>query len=208
MRPLRREGPSADVKWNEGVLLIRRSQTIGDDMMETTKTDLHQRLHLPAELLDVLRWHVDTQLNDRMRASELLFPSIVGRFRSRSCLDKPFANVAKTIGLGYTFTARGMRRTYQDLAREAGIHDAVTRAISGHTTQECNFALDATRRRGTGRDREGRRHRDSRRRCHRPIGRARASRREVAGVSIDAKITGSDDLNDSKPKFSRTASRF
>jgi hypothetical protein len=27
-----------------------------------------------------------------------------------------------------------MRRTYQDLARAAGIHDAVTRAISGHAT--------------------------------------------------------------------------
>lgn len=29
---------------------------------------------------------------------------------------------------------RGMRRTYQDLVRAAGIHDAVTRAISGHAT--------------------------------------------------------------------------
>lgn len=145
MRPLRREGPSADVKWNEGILLIRRSQTIGDEVMETTKTDLHQRLHLPPELLGVLRWHVDTQLNDRMRASELLFPSRVGGFRARSCLDKPFANVAKKIGLGYTFTARGMRRTYQDLAREAGIHDAVTRAISGHTTQEMQLRYSTPR---------------------------------------------------------------
>lgn len=29
-----------------------------------------------------------------------------------------------------------MRRTYQDLARVAGIHDVVTRAISGHATAE------------------------------------------------------------------------
>ena len=34
----------------------------------------------------------------------------------------------------FNFTPRGMRRTYQDLARAAGIHDAVTRAISGHAT--------------------------------------------------------------------------
>lgn len=136
MRPLRREGPSADIKWDESVLLIRRSQTIGDDVMETTKNKKHQRLLLPSDLMEVLRWHVETQFSDKMRATDLLFPSVVGGFRARSCLDKPFADVAKKIGLGYTFTARGMRRTYQDMAREAGIHDAVTRAISGHMTQE------------------------------------------------------------------------
>jgi hypothetical protein len=135
LRPLRRDGANADIKWNEGVLLIRRSQTIGEDVMETTKTDLHQRLTLPRELLDVLRWHVDEQLlHTPMRMSELLFPSVSGGFRARSVLDKPFEEVSKAIGLPFRFTPRGMRRTYQDLARAAGIHDVVTRAISGHVT--------------------------------------------------------------------------
>jgi integrase len=126
LRPLRREGPNADLKWAEGVLLIRRSHTIGNEVMETTKTDLHQRLALPLEALDVLRWHVDAVLHPKkMRESELLFPAVTGGFRACSCLDKPFAEVAKKIGLGYRFTPRGMRRTYQDLARAAGIHDAV-----------------------------------------------------------------------------------
>jgi len=135
--PLRREGATPDIKWDEGILLIRRSQTLGDEVMETTKTDLHQRLALPRELLKVLRWHVDTQLlRKNMRLSELLFPSVVGGFRARSCLDKPFKAVSDAIELGYNFTPRGMRRTYQDLARAAGIHDVVTRAISGHATAE------------------------------------------------------------------------
>lgn len=135
LRPLRREGPSADIKWEDGILLIRRSQTIGDEVMETTKTDLHQRLTLPPELLDVLRWHVNEQiLHTPMRKSDLLFPSVTGGFRARSVLDKPFREVGKLIGLTFNFTPRGMRRTYQDLARAAGIHDAVTRAISGHAT--------------------------------------------------------------------------
>lgn len=34
-----------------------------------------------------------------------------------------------------SFTPRGMRRRYQVLARAAGVHDAETRAISGHVTQ-------------------------------------------------------------------------
>ncbi|MBK9032066.1 MAG: hypothetical protein IPL61_12205 [Myxococcales bacterium] len=135
LRPLRRAGAHADIKWKEGILLIRRSQTLGDDVMETTKTDLHQRLTLPPELLDVLHWHVDEMLTlTKMRSSELLFPAITGGFRSRSCLDKPFADVATAIKLPHRFTPRGMRRTYQDLARAAGVHDAVTRAISGHAT--------------------------------------------------------------------------
>lgn len=135
LRPLRREGSNADIKWKDGILLIRRSQTLGNDVMETTKTDLHQRLALPPELLDVLRWHVDNVLlPHKMRHSELLFPATTGGFRSRSCLDKPFAAVSKAIALPHRFTPRGMRRTYQDLARAAGVHDAVTRAISGHAT--------------------------------------------------------------------------
>jgi len=135
LRPLRRCGPNADIKWDEGVLLVRRSQTIGDDAMETTKTDLHQRLTLPREVLAVLRWHVEEQvLRKKMRESELLFPAVTGRHRARSVLDKPFDEVSKAIGLKLNFTPRGMRRTYQDLARAAGIHDAVTRAISGHAT--------------------------------------------------------------------------
>lgn len=68
--------------------------------------------------------------------SDLLFPSVVGGFRARACLDKPFKAVIEAIELGYNFTPRGMRRTYQDLARAAGIHDVVTRAISGHATPE------------------------------------------------------------------------
>jgi integrase len=83
----------------------------------------------------VLRWHVEEQLlPKKMRESELLFPSVTGGFRARSVLDKPFDEVSKAIGLKFNFTPRGMRRTYQDLCRAAGIHDAVTRVISGHAT--------------------------------------------------------------------------
>jgi hypothetical protein len=135
LRPLRRDGESADIKWKDGLLLIRRSQTIGNVVMETTKTDLHQRLALPPEVLDVLRWHINERLlPKKMRESDLLFPATTGGFRARSVLDKPFEEVCEAIKLPYRLTPRGMRRTYQDLARAAGVHDAVTRAISGHAT--------------------------------------------------------------------------
>ena len=40
------------------------------------------------------------------------------------------------IGLRFRFTPRGMRRTFQDLARAAEVKDIVTRRISGHLTEE------------------------------------------------------------------------
>jgi site-specific recombinase XerD len=136
MRPLRRKGPRADVRWEEGVLLIRRSQTLGDEAMERTKTGRNQRLALPRELMDILRWHADNLSPGRMRDSDLLFPSETGGYRSRSSLDRPLRVVARAIGIEKTITPRAMRRTFQDLARAAQVNDIVTRAISGHATEE------------------------------------------------------------------------
>ena len=85
----------------------------------------------------MLRWHVDTQLRlGPQQGSNLLFPSEIGGFRSRSCLDKPFDDVAKTTGLKKHVSPRAMRRTFQDLARAAEVRDVVTRSISGHATEE------------------------------------------------------------------------
>jgi hypothetical protein len=84
-----------------------------------------------------LRWHIDTQLRPGpQKESELLFPSEIGGYRSRSCLDKPFADVAKAIDLKKHISPRAMRRTFQDLARAAEVRDVVTRSISGHATEE------------------------------------------------------------------------
>jgi integrase len=136
-RPLRRRGELADVKWDENVLLVRRSQTVDDEVMETTKTKRRQKLFLPNELMDVLRWHVEQQIPDRFKAeSDLLFPSDTGGFRSRSVLDRQFREVVEAIKLGKHLTPRGMRRTYQDLARAAEMKDLVTGTISGHATEQ------------------------------------------------------------------------
>jgi len=155
LRPLRARGASADVKWDEGKLLVRRSHTHRAEVMDATKTGRDQVIALDERQLEVLRWHVDRldRENERrakrdpqnaaaMAASELLFPSPPtrwndgGGFRSCSCLDKPFAEVATAIGLTYKVTPRAMRRTYQDIARAASVADVVTRAISGHATPE------------------------------------------------------------------------
>ena len=73
--------------------------------------------------------------NDRMRESDLLFPSRIGGFHAENVLVKPFTEVAKSLKLGKKLTPRGMRRTFQDLARAAEVKDVVTRAVSGHATE-------------------------------------------------------------------------
>jgi integrase len=105
--------------------------------MRTTKQRRRYNIDLPEEAIQVLRWHIDTQLHTpQQEDSDLLFPSIDGGFRSGSVLVKPFAEVANAIGLTKQITPRALRRTFNDLARAAQVQDLVTRSISGHLTED------------------------------------------------------------------------
>src|SRR5262249_45823372 len=55
-------------------------------------------------------------------------------FRSECFLTKAFAEVGRLIGLKKKFSPRGMRRTFNDLARLANVEAIVTKSISGHKT--------------------------------------------------------------------------
>jgi hypothetical protein len=134
LRPLRRQRPSTDVLWDESVLLLRRSHSLGKEIMDQTKTGVDQEIPLTSAVLWALREHV-ASLEGKMAESEYLFPATTGGLRSRSALDKPFADVAEALGWELHVTPRAMRRTFQDLARRAQIHDVVTRAISGHSPE-------------------------------------------------------------------------
>ena len=130
---LLRRGHTPDVLLDEGWLLVRRSVTLGETM-NTTKTKKRQVITLPKEAMDVLAWHVETQLTSpEMQASDLLFPATTGGYRSPSVLNKPFGEIAGALGFP-PFTQRGMRRTFNDLCRTAEVEDLVTRSISGHAT--------------------------------------------------------------------------
>ena len=132
LRALRR---NVDVLWHKNQVLIRRSHSRKQEVMDRTKTGRDLVLHLPDEIMATLKEHVATLPAGPMRDSDLLFPSTTGNIRSRSGLDKPFAALLKEIGVGHTVTPRAMRRSFQDLAREAQVQGLVTRSISGHRTE-------------------------------------------------------------------------
>jgi len=54
-----------------------------------------------------------------MKRSTYLFPSTTGGMRSRSALDKAFRDVIGALEWNIRLSPRGMRRTFQDLARRA-----------------------------------------------------------------------------------------
>lgn len=137
LRPLRRSGDNPDVEWGTGRLRVRRSHTLGDEVMNTTKQKRRYNIALPPEAIEVLRWHVATQLRTpEQLASDLLFPAVTGGFRAPSVLNKPMGEVAEALELGKRFTQKGLRRTFNDLARAAKVEDVVTRSVSGHLTEE------------------------------------------------------------------------
>lgn len=136
LRPLRRRGDESDVDWEAGRIRVRRSHSLGEEIMRTTKQKRRYSITLPAEAMDVLRWHVATQLTTpEQRESDLLFPAVNGKFRSPSVLNKPLDEVALELGLSKHITQRALRRTFNDLARAASVNDLVTRSISGHLTE-------------------------------------------------------------------------
>jgi hypothetical protein len=49
-------------------------------------------------------------------------------------LKKAFDTVGRLIGLSKSITPRGMRRTFNDVARAAKVESLVTKSISGHLT--------------------------------------------------------------------------
>lgn len=104
--------------------------------MRTTKQKRKYAIDLPEEVMAILLWHVETQLSTpEQKDSDLLFPAVHGRFRSGSVLDKPFKDIAEEMGLNKRLSPRGLRRTFNDLARAANVTDLVTRSISGHLTE-------------------------------------------------------------------------
>jgi integrase len=137
LRPLRRRGAKADVTWDTGRLYVRRSHSLGDEVMRTTKQKWRYAIELPKEAIAVLRWHVDTQLETpEQQDSDLLFPSVTGGFRTPKLLNQPLAEVAEELGLTKKITQKALRRTFNDLARKARVNDLVTRSISGHLTEQ------------------------------------------------------------------------
>lgn len=139
LRPLRKSGATPDLIFlpdGTGKLYIRRSHSMGDEVMEKTKTGVRLAIEMPAWLTDVLRWHIDNLPPGPQRDGDLLFPARDGSLLDDCSLGYPFRVVTKEAGFSKHLTPRSLRRSYQDLQRAAQTPDIITRSISGHLTEQ------------------------------------------------------------------------
>ena len=126
LRPLRWKGETPDILWAEGVVLVRRSQVIGE-ASDRTKTKTRLRIPLPKGLMEILENHVKALPEELTSKSDLLFPSLTGGYQTASVLAKPIVAIAKAREIQKHLSPYFMRRTFQDLCRAASVHDFVAR---------------------------------------------------------------------------------
>jgi integrase len=135
--PIRIRGPKADINWETGLCYVRRGAGRLGGIYNTTKQKQRYRITLPPSLIEVLRWHVETQIPEGPpRDSEYLFPSNKGTPRLATTMNKPFAEISRQMGLPFCLSVHGMRRTFNDMALASGVNNLVTRSVSGHLTEK------------------------------------------------------------------------
>ena len=124
-----------DILFDDGGWLInRRSHTIGQEIMDRTKIGKDTEIPLSAELLAMLRHHLETLPPGPMRDSPLLFPGASGGVLDNHKLWRIFTQLQPSLNLTKKITPRGMRRTSKDLLRLSGTSQVVAMAINGHHT--------------------------------------------------------------------------
>jgi integrase len=65
-----------------------------------------------------------------------VFPSDVGTLRFPGSIWKAWQACLKEAGIAGRFTVHGLRRTFHDLARRAGVDALVTKSLTGHVTEK------------------------------------------------------------------------
>jgi integrase len=124
-----------DVDLDGGEVVFRRAQWRGE--LKELKTDQIRRVPIIPMLAETLRAHRQRLLKqqDRRRlASGLVFPSNTGTLlRNGGGVGRPWARVLKTGGVSRRITIHGLRRTFNNLARQVS-SALVTQAMTGHVT--------------------------------------------------------------------------
>src|SRR5262249_44283666 len=120
-----------------GVIRILRKNVQGREGTISRKKRAPREIPLLPELRDALREHRQRMVGKQEEGVESgwVFPSETGELRKGGCLRKCWAGALKAANIGEHFTVHGLRRTFNDLARRAGIDAVVIRSMTGHVTE-------------------------------------------------------------------------
>lgn len=135
----------SDVDFESGIIHVRKSQVNGN--VGPTKTRTRRTVPLHSVVGEILRAHAQWQ-KERQRAEAasgfLFLPKstrelgedttrVERRLRHSSVLTKPLTRCAERAGVKKHVTSHTMRRTFNNLARQAA-GEIVARSMTGHTS--------------------------------------------------------------------------
>jgi integrase len=126
-----------DIDEEKSVIHIVRKNARGRAGEISQKKRAPREIPLLPELRDVLREHRKRMVEKQEKglAKGWVFPSESGELRKGGCLRKSWGGALKAANIGQHFTVHGLRRTFNDLARRAGIDAVVIRSMTGHVTE-------------------------------------------------------------------------
>ena len=128
------------LKWSDidedGVVRLSRGQVRG--FVSTPKTCKIRKIPVEPEVLEALREYRLRMIREQPPglASGLIFPSASGGYHYSSWTDKILKWAVAECEIGHRLTMQGLRRTYTDLMRRAGVKDIVAQATTGHSSNE------------------------------------------------------------------------
>lgn len=127
-----------DIDLVRGTLRIERSQVGGH--VGPPKTESTRRLvYLPPEIIEVLTLHQRSRVAAGPGVSpDVVFPSQRGTYRFPQVLKAPLERCCARAGINKHLTAHCMRKTANNLIRQAA-GDVVARAMVGQVTTEMTF---------------------------------------------------------------------
>lgn len=121
----------------EGVLHVRRKQVRGRVGPVSRVKRAPRTIPAAPALLEVLREHRQAMLCKETKGfdSGYMFPSRRGTLRGTAGMQKAFRDALERAGIVERFTMSGLRRTFNDLSRIAGVDAVVTKSMTGHVTE-------------------------------------------------------------------------
>lgn len=124
-----------DIDEQADVIHLARAQVRGH--VGTTKTDKEIDFPLLPEMVDVLREHRRRMVKEQAPglARGLVFPSETGGYSYPSRFTKPLERVRRELGIPYRLTSKVMRRTFNNLLRQAAVDRQVLRSLTGHSSE-------------------------------------------------------------------------
>ena len=126
-----------DVDLDNGRLKIQRSQVegrVGPPKTEVTRRDVYLSPAIIEALKEHRRWQVQKQVAGLSKG--LVFPSNTGGYRNPALFKKPLTRCCKLAGVEKHISSHCLRKTANNLLRQANNSDVVVRAMIGHATSE------------------------------------------------------------------------